>query len=185
MAEIICKGCGASNYVKNGYVRGLQRYRCKECGCNFTATAPRGKPAAMKALALLLYAMANVSFGSIARLLKVSDVAVLKWVRAEARKLPEPEPSGHIAIVTLDEMWHFLKKKTNKLWLWRAYDPVQRRTIAWVLGDRDDATPACAGAGYVKGFSIKSAWPDASSSPTTGKAITASSPKTSSLPART
>ena len=35
MAEIICKGCGASDYVKNGYVRGLQRYRCKECGCNF------------------------------------------------------------------------------------------------------------------------------------------------------
>jgi transposase len=108
MAEIICKGCGASDYVKNGYVRGLQRYRCKECGCNFTATAPRGKPAAMKALAVLLYAMANVSFCSTARLLKVSDVAVLKWVRAEARKLPEPEPSGHIAIVTLDEMWHFL-----------------------------------------------------------------------------
>ena len=108
MAEIICKGCGASDYVKNGYVRGLQRYRCKECGCNFTATAPRGKPAAMKALAGLLYAMANVSFGSIARLLKVSDVAVLKWVRAKARKLPEP--SGHIVIVTLDEMWHLLKK---------------------------------------------------------------------------
>ncbi len=108
MAEIICKGCGASDDVKNGYVRGLQRYRCKECGCNFTATAPGGKPAAMKALALLLYAMANVSFCAIARLLKVSDVAVLKWVRAEARTLPEPEPSGHIAIVTLDEMWHFL-----------------------------------------------------------------------------
>ena len=34
----------------------------------------------------------------------------------------------------------FSKKKTNKLWLWRAYDPVQQRTIAWVLGDRDDAT---------------------------------------------
>ena len=115
MAEIICKGCGASDYVKNGYVRGLQRYRCKECGCNFTATAPRGKPAAMKALALLLYAMANVSFCSIARLLKVSDVVVLKWVRAEARKRPEPEPSGHMAIVTLDEMWHFLKKDQQAL----------------------------------------------------------------------
>jgi transposase-like protein len=109
-AELICKGCGASDSVKNGYVRGLQRYRCKECGCNFTATAPRGKPAAMKALAGLPYAMANVSFGSIARLLKISDVAVLKWIRAKARKLPEPEPSGHIAIVTLDEMGHLLKK---------------------------------------------------------------------------
>lgn len=34
----------------------------------------------------------------------------------------------------------FSKKKTEKLWLWRAYDAVQRRTVAWVLGDRDDAT---------------------------------------------
>jgi len=34
----------------------------------------------------------------------------------------------------------FSKKKTAKLWVWRAYDPVARRTIAWVLGRRDDAT---------------------------------------------
>lgn len=33
-----------------------------------------------------------------------------------------------------------LKKKTDKLWLWRAYAPVARRTIAWVLGGRHDAT---------------------------------------------
>ena len=34
----------------------------------------------------------------------------------------------------------FSQKKTCKLWVWRAYDPVARRTIAWVLGGRDDAT---------------------------------------------
>ena len=34
----------------------------------------------------------------------------------------------------------FSKKKSAKLWIWRAYDPVARRTIAWVLGGRDDAT---------------------------------------------
>src|SRR5688500_1230216 len=28
----------------------------------------------------------------------------------------------------------------NKVWLWRAYDPVARRTLAWELGGRDDAT---------------------------------------------
>ncbi|MGB4948276.1 MAG: hypothetical protein WBQ05_13915 [Candidatus Competibacter denitrificans] len=106
-----CKRCGSEASVKSGRVRGLQRYRCKACGYHFTATPPRGKPAAMKALALLLYAMGNVSFCSIARLLHVSDVAVLKWVRAEARKLPIPEVAGETVVVTLDEMWHFLKKK--------------------------------------------------------------------------
>ena len=54
-------------------MRGFQRYLCLSCGCNFTMTPPRGKPPAMKALALLLYAMGNVSFGSIARIPGVSD----------------------------------------------------------------------------------------------------------------
>jgi insertion element IS1 protein InsB len=30
--------------------------------------------------------------------------------------------------------------KKNKVWLWRAFDPVARRTLAWELGGRDDAT---------------------------------------------
>src|SRR6202012_5698730 len=54
MSEIVCKRCAAANYVKNGKVRALQRYRCKACGCNFTVTKPRGKPAALKTLALLV-----------------------------------------------------------------------------------------------------------------------------------
>jgi hypothetical protein len=102
-------------------------------------TPPRGKPPAMRALPLLLYAMGNVSFGSISRILGVSDVAVLNWVRDEARKLPEPSTKAEVVVVTLDEMWHFVKK-TEKLWLSRAYNPIARRTIAWVLGRRDDAT---------------------------------------------
>ncbi len=74
-------------------------------------TPPRGKPAAMKALASLLYAMGNMSFCSIARLLGVSDVAVLNWIRDEARKAPKPQVSGDVIVVTLDEMWHFVQKK--------------------------------------------------------------------------
>jgi transposase-like protein len=111
MSEIVCKRCAAADYVKNGTVRGLQRYRCKACGCNFTATKPRGKPAAMKTLALLLYGMGNAGYRMIARLLGVSHVAVYGWIRTEAAKLPEPEITGETVIVTLDEMWHFLKKR--------------------------------------------------------------------------
>jgi transposase-like protein len=85
MSEVCCKRCGAADHMKNGIVRDVQRYLCRSCGCNFTMTPPRGKPPAMKALAML-YAMGNVSFCSIARILGVSDVAVLNWVRDEARK---------------------------------------------------------------------------------------------------
>ena len=113
MTEIICKGCGTADYVKNGKVRGLQRYRCKACGCNFTATKARGMPAAVKALAVLLYAMGNMSFCGIARLLGVSDVAVLKWIRKKAKALPAPEMPADVEIVMLDEMHHFLQKKSR------------------------------------------------------------------------
>ena len=140
MSEVCCKRCGAADYMKNGIVRGVQRYHCRPCGCNFTMTPPRGKPPAMKALAVLLYAMGNMSFCAIARILGVSDVAILNWVRDEARKVSEPSTKGEAVVITLDEMWHFVKKKSNKLWVWRAYDPIARRTIAWVLGGRDDAT---------------------------------------------
>jgi hypothetical protein len=39
-----------------------------------------------------------------------ADVAVLNWVRDEARKLPEPSTKAEVVVVTLDEMWHFVKK---------------------------------------------------------------------------
>jgi len=34
-----CKRCGAEEHVKNGFMKGLQRYRCKACGLNFTELA--------------------------------------------------------------------------------------------------------------------------------------------------
>ena len=115
MTEIICKRCQATDDVKNGIVRGLQRYRCRNCLCNFTATKPRGKPAAMKALALLLYTMGNMSFCGIGRVLQVSDVSVLRWVRAAALALPAPEMPADVDLVNLDEMHQFIKKRQARM----------------------------------------------------------------------
>ena len=97
MAEVHCKRCGSVAFVKNGIVRGHQRYHCRDCGCNFTNTPRRGKPPAMRALAVLLYAMGNMSYGMIARLFGVSEVAVFKWIRKEAvprPRVPRDIPDG-------------------------------------------------------------------------------------------
>jgi transposase len=68
----------------------------------------------MKALAVLLYGMGNMSYGMIAKLLGVSSVAVYKWVRLEAGCLPEPKVPAEVAELQLDEMWHFVNgKKTS------------------------------------------------------------------------
>ena len=111
MTGICCKRCQGNVYVKRGIVRGKQRYLCKACGYNFTATPPRGKHPAMKALTILLYSMGNMSYRMIARLLGTSHVSVYEWIKAEAEKLPEPGMPANVQLVNIDEMWHFLQKK--------------------------------------------------------------------------
>ena len=96
---------------------GHQRYRCKACGRSFTRTPARGKPPAMKALAVLLYALGNVSQGMIARLLGVSHVAVYKWVRAAGEGAPAPSVAPADNIVQIDEMGHFVDGKKQGLGL--------------------------------------------------------------------
>ncbi len=114
MTDIQCKACGSATFVKSGFVRGHQRYKCKDCGYNFTATEARGKPAAMKALAILLYGMCNASQGMIGRLLGVSHVSVYRWIRAEAEAMRDPEVPADVKIVQIDEMWHFVNGKKTK-----------------------------------------------------------------------
>jgi transposase-like protein len=111
---ITCKRCGKDDFVKNGFVRGMQRYRCRECGYNFTDSPPRGMPEGVKALAILLYSVGRASYRFIGKLLGVSAVAVYKWVRKVALELPVPEPSAQVKEMEIDELWHFLhSKKTN------------------------------------------------------------------------
>ena len=115
MQEIICKKCGSSDYVKSGYVRGNQRYKCKKCDCNFKIGDNRGKisPEA-KALGMLMYGSGKASYGMIARLFKVHRSTVLYWIRSMGSRLPQPAINGEIESVSIDEMWHFINKKNEK-----------------------------------------------------------------------
>jgi hypothetical protein len=67
----------------------------------------------MRVLTLLLYGMGNMSYRMIARLLGVSHVSVYAWIKAEAKKIPEPKIPADIDVLNLDEMWHFLKKRAK------------------------------------------------------------------------
>jgi transposase len=68
----------------------------------------------MKALAVLLYTVGNASFGMISRMLGVSNVAVMKWIKKEAESLPEPSVSKDSTLLQVDEMWHFVNGKKTK-----------------------------------------------------------------------
>ena len=63
----------------------------------------------------------GVGLRSIGRILGVSNVAVLYWVRHFGTLLKEyvckslPADIYDIDVVEMDEMWHFTKKKTKTL----------------------------------------------------------------------
>jgi insertion element IS1 protein InsB len=52
----------------------------------------------------------------------------------------KPEPTGNTMVLELDEMWHYLKKKQRKLWIWKALDRDTGRLLDWECGRRDKTT---------------------------------------------
>jgi len=108
---VACPACGGAVLIRSGHACGRQRWRCKSCSRQFTRTAPRGKPLAMKLEAVSLYCT-GLSLNAIGRRLGVSTQSVLRWVRNHAQAYcPKPEPQDRALVVELDEMWHFVEKK--------------------------------------------------------------------------
>ena len=114
MNKIICKKCGSTNAVKAGFLNGNQRYKCKDCGCQFQPNRTKGRPESVKRLAILLY-MCGLSMRTISKIVKTDLHAVYRWIRAFAESNYEkPQPPSSEVVVELDEMWHYINvKKTN------------------------------------------------------------------------
>ena len=45
-------------------------------------------------------------------------------------------------VIELDEMWHFLNSKDNKLWIWKAINHDTGELLDWECGDRSEETAA-------------------------------------------
>ena len=113
-----CPKCSSLNYVKYGRNHGKQRYKCKGCGHQFTSFQPRGASKETKNFALKLY-LEGVSLRAIGRLLKVSNVAVLKWIRRfgeQAEQIHQKEISKlrKVSVMEIDEMHHYIGKKSTQ-----------------------------------------------------------------------
>jgi len=107
-----CKRCNEAKSVKNGMIRGKQRWLCKACGYNFTEGDKRQErtTAQQRALAVLLVCV-GLSYRVAGRITGVVTNTVMVWFRKFAQSIDLPEIEGSIDMVEMDEMWHFLKKK--------------------------------------------------------------------------
>jgi transposase len=104
-----CVKCASENVCKNGFISEKQRYKCKNCGYNFTKGRP-SKPLHLKRLALQLY-LEGLGFRSIGKVLKVSHVSVHNWIRNFGQKIEELRKNNEISIVKIDEMHTFIGSK--------------------------------------------------------------------------
>ena len=112
-----CLKCGvAEEFVKNGFARGKQRYKCKACGYQMTRLAPRGHPMKEKHLALVLY-LSGLSMNMIAKIIGVSCQSVMVWIKKFAISvIPHFQRQSKDIIefakeLQVDEMYHFVQKK--------------------------------------------------------------------------
>jgi len=84
----LCPNCSSSNYVKSGIVSNRQRYKCKNCGYYFTVNK-LGKKIddyyVNKALQLYLE---GLSYREIERILGISHVSIMNWVKKFNIKRP-------------------------------------------------------------------------------------------------
>ena len=136
-----CPRCQATHFIKYGYVNNVQRHRCKNCHYQWTRTTPHGYPPEQKRLAVVLYCH-GISMNAISKLFSVNASCVLRWIWKFAKThAQKPEVSNTQAVtLELDEMWHSLGKKENKLWIWKAFDRNTGCLIDCECGGRDKQT---------------------------------------------
>ena len=111
-----CPRCKNSKYCKNGFVQLRQRYQCKACKFGYTLERKStAQSLATKQLAIDMYTE-GLGFRAIGRILKVSNVAVLKWVKAlgKAHCLPTPtsQPTP-IKVIEIDEIHSYVQSKKS------------------------------------------------------------------------
>lgn len=84
-----CPKCNSTSYSKNGVVNGLQRFKCKSCSYNFTVKQKSSSvDPNKKRIALILY-LEGLKITTIAEMLEVSHVSVIKWIKKYGNNLNE------------------------------------------------------------------------------------------------
>ena len=113
-----CKNCLSSKYIKNGFVRTVQRYKCKNCGYNYKEGDKRQKYTVQDRFKVLKLYLENCGIRSIERLTGVCNSQVLKWISESADTIKqellkcrnEINSIKDISILKIDELCTYIKK---------------------------------------------------------------------------
>jgi len=107
-----CPKCEAHWCVKDGIVKGRQRYLCHACEYRHTVRH-RGKSPALTRQALEL-SLEGLGFRSIGRLLHCSHVAVYTWIKACGESIDTLRSAAGVAVIEMDELQSSIGAKKTR-----------------------------------------------------------------------
>lgn len=115
---LLCKHCSCSKLVRNGIIKGKQRYKCKECLRTFRDGDKREKYNFDKQIKVIKWYLEGAGIRSISRMEGVSTPVIIDWIRNFAKiirgKIDEIKFSDdvkEIQILELDELFTYYQKK--------------------------------------------------------------------------
>ncbi len=106
-----CPKCKSERFTKDGIVKSKQRYKCKTCSFRYTVIQKStGKPLYLKRFALQLY-LEGLGFRSIGRVLNVSNVSVLNWIKQFGTQVKSLQSNEPVSVTEIDEMHTYVGTK--------------------------------------------------------------------------
>lgn len=145
---LTCPDCHDCNIKKNGKTHyGKQNHKCKDCGRQFVKnnvhTIDESKKERIKKAL-----NERISLRGICRVFEVGLTWLLGYAVQVWEEVPDdigidnkllnklrPE-NAQLIVLQLDEAWSYVGKKSNKCWIWVIFDPINRKVIAFHLGNR-------------------------------------------------
>lgn len=112
--SMCCPKCGKAQYILYGNAKGRKRYRCKNCGCQFTKSIVNGKTIRAKVYALMLY-LSGLSMNMISKIVGVSRQAVMQWMRNFEAEFHLQKEQGKVFEIELSKIPDFITESDKTL----------------------------------------------------------------------
>jgi len=118
--EKICPRCGASKKQNKHTANrsGSERYICRMCGKTYTPEPRKHAYTEEERTEAIKTYYECKSDRAVGRLLNMSRSNTIRWIKERGAKIAEPNPktaentTEAIEVIELDEMFHFVKKKS-------------------------------------------------------------------------
>lgn len=141
----VCPQCGSDRIAKNGKDprNNKQKYYCMSCKKYGTLLPSSRYSEEQKETALRVY-QERASLRGVERALGIARQTVASWLKKKVHTLPPlkaslvPWQPGDV--LEVDELWSFVRLKTQQQWLWIVLCRRSRQVVAFALGDRSAVT---------------------------------------------